>query len=212
MSKLCKAKYLLLFGIFNLGTYFLIQQYVSHQYDFLTPIDEAIPLMPWTVWLYHTLIPCIIGTMFLLVKTRKVFLNVFWSAILATTIIHICYLIFPSFYPRPELNGAGITHLLVEFSYSIDNSSNTFPSGHVTFAWLMFWGAFDAKVVKKVLGLRRLYFLWALGVSLSTLTMKMHYIIDVVGGIALAAFCYFVVKEVLKRLSYYKDGKNNAAT
>ena len=212
MSKLCKAKYLLLFGIFNLGTYFLIQQYVSHQYDFLTPVDEAIPLMPWTVWLYHTLIPGIIGTMFLLVKARSVFMNVFWASILATVVIHICYLVFPSFYPRPELIGSGLTHALVEFSYSIDNSSNTFPSGHVTFAWLMFWGAFYSEAVKSVMGLRRLYFLWAFGVSLSTLTMKMHYIIDVIGGFALAAFCFFIVKEVSERLSYYKNEKNKSTS
>ena len=205
MSKLSKAKYMFLFGIFNLGTYFLIQQYVSHEYSFHLEIDDAIPFVPWTVWIYHTLLPGIIATMLLLVKSKKVFFTTFWASILATIIIHLCYIIFPSFYPRPDAGGEGLTRAFVELSFAIDNSSNTFPSGHVTFAWLMFWGAFWSDAVKKVLGLRRLYLLWAIGISLSTVTMKMHYVIDVIGGFTLAAFCFFLAKEVVGRLSYYKD-------
>ncbi len=205
MSSIARARYLLFFGIFNLGTYFLIQQYVANEYSFMTPIDQAIPFMDWTVWLYHTLIPGIVLTMFLLVKSRRVFFNVFWAAIMGTIIIHICYIMFPSFYPRPEIVGSGVTHFLVDLSYKIDNSSNTFPSGHVTFAWLMFWGSMNSKVAGGVLGLRRLYFLWALGISLSTLTLKMHYVVDVIGGIAVAASCFFIVKAIIRKYNLYNE-------
>ena len=37
---------MILFAVFTLGSYFFIQNYVTHEYDFLTPIDKAFPFMP----------------------------------------------------------------------------------------------------------------------------------------------------------------------
>jgi len=205
VSQAMKAKYLLCFSLFNLGTYFLIQQFVSHEHNFLTDLDRAIPFMPDFVWIYHTLLPGIVGTMFLLVKSRNIFLTTFWAGVLATVIIHIIYILFPSFYPRPDLIPSTLSEELVALSYLIDNSSNTFPSGHVAFSWLMFWGAMFSKKVKETMGLRRLYLLWALGVSMSTLAIKMHYIIDVIGGFCVAAFCFFLVKYIVTKYNLFPD-------
>ena len=205
MSTTTKSFYTFLFGAVNLLTYFWIQGYVGNEYSFMTPVDKAIPFMPEFVWIYHTIIPVIVVTMIILVKNRKVFMNTLWACIMATFFIHLLYLIFPSFYPRPEFTPQNISERLVELSYMIDNSSNTFPSGHVAFSWLMFWGASHSELAKKHNVLKRVYLLWAVGVTISTLAIKMHYIVDLFGGFAIAAFCYFSVKYMFSRNIFKKS-------
>jgi len=209
MSARVKTTYMFLLGVFSLATYFAVQQLVTHQYDFLTSFDKAIPFLPWTVWIYHSIVPVIVATMFLLVQTRRLFFTTFWSAFAATVIINLFYVMFPSFYPRPELVGNGITEYLVQLSYTIDNSSNTFPSGHVAFAWLMFWGVFYSRKAQEIPLLKRIFLLWAIGLSLSTLTLKMHYIIDIIGGFAVGTFCFFLIKSFIKVRSLYIEEVRN---
>lgn len=205
MSVKLKTTYMALLGTFSLVTYFIIQQLVSHEYEFLTSFDEAVPFLPWTVWIYHSILPVIVATMFLLVKSRQLFFTTFWTCFAATIIINIFYVIFPSFYPRPDFEVTGLNEYLVQFSYIIDNSSNTFPSGHVAFAWIMYWGASLSQKAKEVSGLKRLYLLWAIALTLSTLTLKMHYVIDLAGGFAIATFCFFIIKSYINKRSLYTD-------
>lgn len=200
---------MILLGLFSLATYFIVQQLVTHQYDFLTSFDQAIPFLPWTVWIYHSIVPVIVMTMFMLVQSRRLFFTTFWSSFSITVIINLFYIMFPSFYPRPELAGDGVTEYLVQLSYTIDNSSNTFPSGHVAFAWLMFWGAFYSQKAKETPLLKRMFMLWAIGLSLSTLTLKMHYIVDIVGGFAVGTFCFFLVKSFIRSRSLYNEDSGN---
>ncbi len=203
MPVLRKANYMLVFGVCNLFVYFLIQGYVSNEYNFMTPLDKAIPFMPEFVWIYQSLLPVIALTMVLLVKSKRLFFNTFWACLLATLIIHMFWIAFPSFYPRPELDPRTLSEAFVQLSYDIDNSSNTFPSGHVGFSWIMYLGARQSMLARKLPALSRLYLLWAIGVSLSTLTIKMHYVVDVVGGLAIASFCFYLVGWAIRRFNWY---------
>jgi len=203
MPVMRKANYMLVFGMCNLLIYFLIQSYVSNEYNFMTPLDRSIPFMPEFVWIYQSLLPVIALTMVLLVKSKRLFFNTFWACLLATFIIHMFWIFFPSFYPRPEINPESLSEIVVQMSYDIDNSSNTFPSGHVAFAWIMLFGARKSTKAKEILGLSRLYFLWAAGVTLSTLVIKMHYVVDVIGGLAVATFCFYIVGWLIRRFNWY---------
>jgi membrane-associated phospholipid phosphatase len=200
-----RIRYMVLFGIFTLGSYFFIQDYVTHEYDFLTPIDKAFPFMPDFVWLYHSLMPAMVVTMILLVKSRRNFFTVFWAGLLATLLINLFYILLPSFYPRPDFIPATLSEHLLYETYQVDNSSNTFPSGHVAYAWLMFYGVIYSMKAKEFPVLGRLYLLWAIGITLSTLAIKAHYIIDVIGGFAVGAFCYYIVKSIIEKRNYYKE-------
>ena len=209
MPVLRKANYMLVFGVCNLFVYFLIQGYVSNEYNCMTPLDKSIPFMPEFVWIYQSLLPVIALTMVLLVKSKQLFFNTFWACILATLIIHLFWIFFPSFYPRPELDPKTLSELAVQLSYDIDNSSNTFPSGHVGFSWIMYLGPRRSHLSKKIPALARLYLLWAIGVSLSTLTIKMHYVVDAVGGVAVASFCFYLVGWLIRRFNWYPAEETN---
>ena len=209
MSNLAKAKYLSFLTIFVLGTYFLIQNIVSHQHELLTDLDTFIPFMPDFVWIYHSLVPVIGATLFLLVNNRRNFFNTFWACLGATFIIHLIYVLMPSFYPRPDIIPAGLSEQLLALTYEIDNGSNTFPSGHVCYSWILFLGVFYSQDAKKTFGLRTLFLLWAIGVTLSTLTLKVHYVVDVVGGFALAFLAFYSIRYLFNKMNTYSNETRN---
>tara|TARA_R110000744_G_scaffold332401_1_gene437824 strand:- start:1 stop:621 length:621 start_codon:yes stop_codon:yes gene_type:complete len=206
MSTRVKAKYLSLFLSINLLIYFLIQNHVTrNEYDLMTELDHAIPFMPEYIWVYHSIVPVIGGATLLLLKSRKAFFTTLWSFILATVALNFFYLYFPSFYPRGEFEPITISEIVVEVTRKIDGANNTFPSGHVCFAWLMYWGMFFSEAAEKLRGLRSLFCLWAIGISLSTLVLKQHYIIDVGSGFLLATMSFFLVKSVIENCKLYEE-------
>ena len=208
MSLKSKAKYMLSFSIINFALYFLIQSVVTqHQFDLMTTLDEAIPFMPNHIWIYHSILPVIAMTMLLLVKSRKTFFMTFGTCIAAMAVLNLSYLLFPSFYPRPEFEINTLSELLVDMTRKIDGANNTFPSGHVTFAWIMFWGMCHTKIGIELKGVKSLYCLWAIGISMSTLVLKQHYIVDVLSGFSLAFVCFFLVKSVIEWYDLYEDSE-----
>lgn len=206
MSKGVKAKYVFIFGILNLLSYFVIQNYVtSREYSLMTAVDNAIPLMPEYVWIYHSIVPAIAVTMILLLRTRRVFFITLWTCILATIVLNLFYFFFPSSYPRAEFAVNGISDIVLQITRDVDGPNNTFPSGHVCFAWIMFWGVFYSKVAKQLRGVRSLYLLWAIGVSLSTLVLKQHYVVDVISGVSLATTCFFISKPAVEYFNLHAE-------
>jgi len=197
MPKAIRLRYILGMLVIYLGSYILVQAAVTtHKFDFLTSYDMAIPFMPSFIWLYHTIIPAILLTMILLVRTRQIFLNTFWACLLAAVILNISYVTFPSFYPRIGFEVNTLSEALVEWTRQIDAANNTFPSGHVAYAWLLCLGMWNSLVAQKNGFVRRVYLLWAIGISLSTLVLKQHYIVDVISGILLAYACFYLAKPI----------------
>lgn len=206
MSIGSKAKHMLIFSIINFALYFLIQSYaVEHKFDFMTSIDEAIPLMPEHIWIYHSIIPVIFITMVLLVKTRKTFFTTFWSCVVVAAVLNASYVLLPSHYPRVAFEVNTLSEVLLNLTRQIDGANNTFPSGHVAFAWTLFMGVRKTKLAEVLFGTKSLYLLWALGISLSTLVLKQHYIVDVLSGISLAVTCYFLVDSVVEYYGLYEN-------
>ena len=209
MSTKVKAKYFFFLSVINLALYFVVQGYVTkHELDLMTEFDSAILFMPEHIWIYHSIIPVMGATMILLVKKRKVFFTTFWSCVLAMIVLNLMYILFPSFYPREEFEINTISELLLDLTRDIDGANNTFPSGHVTFAWILFWGVFYSKIANTFNGLRPLYLLWAIGVTLSTLVLKQHYIADVLSGFGLAMTIFFLVKSAFESYGLYENEEN----
>tara|TARA_Y100000593_G_scaffold18175_1_gene36355 strand:+ start:1110 stop:1730 length:621 start_codon:yes stop_codon:yes gene_type:complete len=199
MPRRDKVKYILLMMMFYLGLYVLVQAYVTtHEFDFITEFDEAIPFMPQHVWIYHSMLPVIVATMLLFVHTKRIFFTTFWACLITGLVLNISYVFFPSFYPRPEFEVNTLSEAMVYLTYQVDGSSNTFPSGHVAFAWIMFLGAAHSEAAKRIQGLQALYLLWAIGISLSTLTLKQHYIVDVFSGIFLALISFYISRTFIQ--------------
>jgi len=138
--------------------------------------------------------------MVFLIKRASVFWRTFSSCIMSSVVMFMCYAVIPVEYPRPEITSSSISSNLLAMTHAVDLAHNTCPSGHVAFAWLMFLAAIKTQWVRNEPWLGRVYFLWALGIALSTLVLKQHFIADVVAGIFLATFSFYVAKFTVKAI------------
>ena len=204
MTARAKAKYLFLFIFINALTYFGIQFFItSSKYNLLMPLDDSIPFMPNFIWIYHTLIPVIFIALIALMKTKELFLSAITACLLAVFILSIFYVFLPSFYPRDNYQTPDtVAGVLLKITRKLDGAHNTFPSGHVTYSWLMAFFVGLTACARKNRWIYLTFLAWALAISISTLTLKQHYVIDVVSGLALASLCYFLSKAfIFDRLS-----------
>jgi membrane-associated phospholipid phosphatase len=148
----------------------------------LTPVDQAIPFLVWTVWPYAALLLCDVALP-LLLRDREVFRRVLVAYGLAIAANFLVWAAFPTIIARPPAPaGASLGEAAYRLLLAVDGAGNCFPSGHVTIPAVAVWGV--------ALERRRLRApLWAaLAVgSLSILTTKQHYLADLLGGFATAA-------------------------
>ena len=198
LSTRVKAKYVFLAFVPYLIFYFLIQSAITtNHYDLLTFLDAKIPFIPQFIWIYHTIIPVTVITSFILFQKRELFLSLTYANLLAGTILCLFYILFPSFYPREGfVDTTTISGLFVEFTRAIDGAHNTFPSGHVTFSWLLTFFVGLSQKGRQCSIFRVLYFCWAILISISTLTLKQHFLIDVVCGILLARIIFLIFRNM----------------
>jgi len=197
VSKKVKAKYLLLILLPYLIFYFFIQSAITSGYNFLTEFDELIPFVPEFIWIYHTILPIIVLTVVSLIEKKEVFFTAIAGFLFAALITSAFYVFLPASYPRDAYIDSSTSGYLVELTRIIDGPSNTFPSSHVTFAWLTVLFVGLSKYANTCKWVRPAYFFWALLISVSTLVLKQHFIIDVFSGIALALICYYLGKRLI---------------
>jgi membrane-associated phospholipid phosphatase len=89
------------------------------------------------------------------------------------------YLLFPVYFQRPHLEVTSFHTWLLSIEY-LDRPYNHFPSLHVTTSWLAVHASQVSRGSK--VGLAAV----ATGISVSTLFVKQHYVVDVVYGFVLA--------------------------
>src|SRR5262249_46583427 len=102
--------------------------------------------------------------------------------LLANVVACAAYLVFPVDFPHP-VPGAGLSSRAVAVEYAADfhPGANHLPSLHVTVAWLIFGACRGRR-----LWLSALLWFAAVAISVATLFVKQHGVLDVLGGMALA--------------------------
>ncbi|HYH94491.1 phosphatase PAP2 family protein [Hyalangium sp.] len=146
------------------------------RFDFTTPLDTAIPFLPWTFPAYWSFF------VLLLVVAWQLHPSEYSRGLRAVLwVLAVCFtgfILFTAHYPRPDVESIASPFWREEFRWlwSKDLPGNTFPSVHVAIT---------------VLGLLRLWrrrgrvlwAVWATLICLSTLTVKQHFVVDVLGGL-----------------------------
>lgn len=149
------------------------------RYDFWLPLDGWIPFWPstWVVYAsFYVLLP----------------LAAWWArpgeygrTLLAVLTANACcwvgFVLFPAHYPRPPLDGVSPVwlHDALASMWRDDLPGNTLPSIHVTTSLLV------ALRLREARG-GPVWLLWGGAIALSTLTVKQHFVADVVAGVVLA--------------------------
>lgn len=150
------------------------------------PIDDRIPFWPPAVLGYLLWFPFLLGTgLWLFCREPRAFRRMMRFMIVSFTSISIFYVLWPNGQDlRPaSLGEPGVFPRLVGLVYSIDTNTNVFPSLHVVGCCMATNAYFDAPSLRPLRG-------WAVFASLliccSTVLVKQHSVLDLIGGVC---FC-----------------------
>lgn len=169
----------------------------SHSQTLLTPIDKIIPFISETVIIYFSIYFFWLVPIF----SKKVSMKYFWRIIItvaaAFSVTFLGHLLLPSSYPRPEISEVAAQSnwaefMVKKFLHWIDPPNNTFPSSHVVTA-IILMKMMSAKIKR---WLYWLYCFWGALIILSTLTVKQHYLVDVISAIIIAFLVHFCINKI----------------
>ena len=181
--------------------YFLLGHFRTPIYDVHCKIDDLIPfnkyfVIPYCLWYLY-----VGGTLlFLMLRSKKEFLQLTAFLFGGTTICILIFLFFPSSVSfRPEVTGNDIFSRVIAFLFTMDNPTNVCPSIHVYASLVAHIAIVKSQVLfpkaapaaKKTL--HGLSLIFALLVCLSTVFLKQHSVIDTAAAALLCGFMYIAV-------------------
>jgi membrane-associated phospholipid phosphatase len=169
--------------------YFPINRGMSGGVALTTPLDTYIPLIPiwvapyalaWGLW-----ITCAAWAALRMEEALYRSLLISIAVVLAGGLA--CFLLYPTYVQRPALEGEGWAVEWLRFIYANDRVYNAFPSGHVYITTLiaLYWSRWYPRQ-------RAVWLAVVVIVALSTLFTGQHYLLDPLGGLALAWGGYHV--------------------
>ena len=104
----------------------------KRHYCLALPIDDAIPFLPWTVFIYF--FACFLFWFFLYRRVarlpRQSADRFFCANLLGKLVCFFFFAFFPTTLTQPEPNGPGFWDACMRFVYWIDEPNNLFPSLH----------------------------------------------------------------------------------
>jgi len=170
--------------------------HVNDNFNLLTDLDQVFPFVPEMVYLYLSFYVVIIVSVFFL-PTEESFNRTIVSILGTLLFTYPLFYFFPANYPFPSFDVNTFTTKLLRWCFDADVPNNTFPSLHIS---LSFTIAFAIKHYRRKLGM--LYLVWAIGIALSTLMIRKHFLIDSFSGIVMATLSYnlFVSGKLTKPL------------
>ena len=145
--------------------------------------DRMIPFVEGSVWIY--LMQFVFLPVAILSMSPERMNRALRSMALASLISFAAFLAFPTMIPRSHIPTHAASAWLFQLIQMIDTPTNCCPSLHVSLAFL----------AALHLGLERRSWRWtslliAVLISISTMTVKQHYALDVGGGFLVALICW----------------------
>lgn len=164
--------------------------------DLTSALDRAIPLVPAFVWPYEAcyLVPFVVP--FVLRDWHRFNVGLL-ALLLANLTAFVVYFALPIAFPHPPL-GASLAERVLALEYAADFSpgANAFPSMHVAITWILVAAALGQRT-RLVDGL---LLALALAITASTVFVKMHLVIDAVGGLAWGLGAWVIAGRAYARL------------
>jgi membrane-associated phospholipid phosphatase len=171
----------------------------------LLPFESQIPLIPAAAPLYASLYAELALPVFF-VRTGRAFVRLQATSALACLVAFAVFLLLPMTYPRPHLDAHGGAGGVLVAVWGADAAACTFPSLHVTCAWIV---AFS--LGERSRAWRMAWGVNAVLISVSTLLVKQHFIVDVAGGTALAVAAWRVAAKLVTWCEPWLRGRELAS-
>jgi membrane-associated phospholipid phosphatase len=161
-------------------------------------VDDAIPFLDWTIWIYATYYPFLMAAVWL-TRDDRLRSDAVYGMLLASALGLIIFTFWPTAITREDASLVGATGLLWRLLFSVDTMVNALPSMHVAHTCIAAVALASRSRRWRIIALA-----WAALIVLSTLTTKQHFAIDVPGGFALAALCFVLVRF---GVAYWRVGR-----
>ena len=185
---------------------FALLEHLPRQHYWATqlPLDAGIPFCPVFVVFYCVWYVLLIGTgLFLLVRDGRAFRRYMQFLALTFFLSAAVWFLIPSCQNlRPaQMEESSIFTALLALLYRIDTNTNVFPSAHVVGAIGAALAVWDWQRPDRHRGALILTAVLAGLICLSTVLIKQHALLDVLGGLLLAAGAGWFVYRPVKSLS-----------
>lgn len=147
------------------------------KYYWKLPVDDMVPLIPVFIIPYVGYFFVVFGSVVVLWETPYIS-RFLISYIVSYVFAGIFWYLLPNGVARPKIPDNDVFSRLTKFIYKYDDDTNGFPSAHV----------FSTLICSHFLAIafpESAAFIWggATVVALSTIFVKQHYVIDIVGGL-----------------------------
>lgn len=185
------------FGV-DMFSYMVPKQLVSpDKYVYLDmEIDRLIPFVPcFVVFYYGAFVQWFNYFLQASLGDRKLRNRYFSADILAKILVFFIFMfIWPLAVERPVVDPEdGFFHWWLSMTFTVDNPLGAFPSLHCFYSWMAFRYSLDAEPRERR-WLTWLQLAFSIGVFASTVLVKQHYFIDILGGIAFAEGYLWLVR------------------
>lgn len=165
-----------------------------HHYNFSIKLDSMVPFVPAFISIYLlAFITWIVGYIVITRENKEICFHYTSAEMIAKLICFIIFLIIPTTMARPEITGSGIWHSISKLVYWIDEPVTLFPSIHCLESWMCFRGSLPLKKVGVTY--KVIMFISAILVFLSTIFVKQHVIVDIIGGVLVVEIGLFIAKK-----------------
>ncbi len=159
-----------------------------------SPLDACIPfvpafIIPYFFWFIY-LIGMIAYTFFTDVASFK---KCMWYIIITYSVTSLIYFIYPTCQNlRPDFTGNSLFSNIVSGLYVFDTNTNVCPSIHVLGSFAVCFTALKCERLNKPV-VKILFTLLAILISISTVFLKQHSVIDIFAALVIAFLSYPIV-------------------
>jgi membrane-associated phospholipid phosphatase len=158
--------------------------------------EHAIPFVPFFILPYMSIDLFFVAGPFLCRTDRELW--IFTKRIAAAILIAgLCFLLFPLRFAFPRPHAEGWLGVIFDWFRGMDAPFNLLPSLHASLMLLL------ADVyLRRTRGIVRMAIVvWFALIALSPLLTYQHHLVDIGGGFLLAAFCFWIFRDLSSRVS-----------
>lgn len=167
------------YSLYGLASY--LANFIPWRTSVIFAWETQVPFLPWTSIVYLSITVLILLPL-VIIRDKKQIGNLIKIMLMQTLIGSLIFIIYPVTNNFPDRQGNGLFYQIFKFADTLNLTGNNLPSLHVCLAVTV------AIVLAREASIRQqtFYYLWAISIAISTLTIHEHGIIDIASGFVLA--------------------------
>lgn len=182
--------------------FFLAERNVRDVTIINIPFDDMIPFIPEFIVPYFLWFPFMVAAIvYVFFRDKREFFAMAWNLIIGMSLFIVVSFVFPNGLTlRPQIEPDSIFVWMVEYLHGIDTPTNVLPSIHVfnSFACGVSFGRVLWRHNHKITAIAS--YAMAVLITLSTMFVKQHSVIDVVSALVLSGFCFLLLRKLYRHI------------